>query len=108
LRRALDINPSCSLAYGSTGTVLAWQGSCDLSIANNEIALRINPSDPTNYHRYFGMALAHYLASRYDKTLEYATLVVQLRPDWWLALIIYAATLAETGKISEARSIALT
>jgi len=44
LRRALEINPSCSLAYGSSGTVLAWQGSTDLSIANNEIALRINPS----------------------------------------------------------------
>ena len=50
------------------------------------------------------MALAHYLASRYDKALEYATLVVQLRPDWWLALMIYAA-LAATRKIREARSI---
>ena len=105
LRRALDINPSCSLAYGSTGTVLAWQGSSDLSIANNELALRINPSDPTNYYRYFGMALAHYLASHYDKAVEQAALVVQLRPDWWLALMIYAAALAAAGKEGEAHSI---
>ena len=105
LRHALDINPNCSLAYGSTATVLAWQGSSDLSIANNEIALRINPSDPSNYYRYFGMALAHYLASRYEKSLEHAALVVQLRPDWWLALMIYAAALAAVGKVREACSI---
>jgi TolB-like protein/Flp pilus assembly protein TadD len=105
LRRALDINPSCSLAYGSTGTVLAWQGASETSIASNEIALKINPSDPTNYFRFFGMALAHYLASRYDKALEYAALAVQLRPDWWLALIIYAATLAKAGRLAEARTV---
>jgi len=105
LKRALSINPNCSLAYGSSGTVLAWQGASDLSIANNEIALRINPGDPTNYHRYFGLALAHYLAARYDRALEYAALVVQLRPDWWLALMIYAATLAQVGRLTEAGSV---
>jgi adenylate cyclase len=103
MRQALDINPSFSLAYGSTGTVLAWAGRADESIANNEIALRINPSDVQNYHRYFGLALAHYLAARYSKALEHAAIVVQLRPDWWLAHIIYTAALARTGRLSEAR-----
>ena len=107
LRRALDINPSYSLAYGTLGTVLAWGGEPDESIANNELALRINPSDPLNPHRYFGLALAHYLASRYAKTLEYATLVVQVRPDWWLGLIIYAASLAQVGRVADARSACL-
>jgi adenylate cyclase len=102
LRRALDINPSFSLGYGTLGTVLAWAGESDESIANNEIALRINPSDPLNPHRYFGLALAHHLASRYVKALEYASLVVQLRPNWWLGLIVYAASLAQVGKTAEA------
>jgi adenylate cyclase len=104
LRRALDINPSFSLGYGTLGTVLAWGGEPDESIANNEIALRINPSDPLNPHRYFGLALAHYLASRYAKALEYASVVVQLRPDWWLGLIMYAASLAQAGRPAEART----
>ena len=26
LRRALEINPNCSIAYGSMGTMLAWAG----------------------------------------------------------------------------------
>jgi TolB-like protein len=104
LRRALDINPSFSLGYGTLGTVLAWGGEPDASIANNELALRINPSDPLNPHRYFGLALAHYLAGRYANALEYAGIVVQLRPDWWLALIIYAASLAQVGRAAEART----
>jgi TolB-like protein len=104
LRRALDINPSCSLAYGSIGTVLAWGGVPDESIANNEVALRINPGDPLNSHRHFGLALAYYLASRYAKALECATLVVQLRPEWWLAHIIYVASLAQAGRVADAQA----
>jgi adenylate cyclase len=105
LKRALDINPNFSLAYGTIGTVLAWGGELDASIANNELALRINPSDPLNSHRYFGLALAHYLALRYTEALEYAMLAVQLRPEWWLAQIIYSATLAQAGRISDARVV---
>jgi TolB-like protein/Flp pilus assembly protein TadD len=105
LKRALDINPSFSLAYGTIGTVLAWGGEPDESIANNELALRINPSDPLNSHRYFGLALAHYLASRYTKALEYAMLAVQLRPEWWLAQIIYSATLAQAGRVADAQIV---
>jgi TolB-like protein len=104
LRRALDINPSFSLGYGTLGTVLAWGGETDEPIANNELALRINPSDPLNAHRHFGLALAHYLAGRYAKALEYAGIVIQLRPDWWLGLIVYAAALAQIGRTAEARA----
>jgi adenylate cyclase len=104
LRRALDINPSFSLGYGTLGTVLVWGGEPDKSITNNELALRINPSDPLNPHRHFGLALAHYLAARYNYAFECAESVVQLRPDWWLALIVYAATLAQLGRAAEAHA----
>lgn len=103
LRRALDINPNFSLAYGTIGTVLAWSGVPDESIANNELALRINPRDPLNSHRHFGLALAHYLASRYATALECATLVVQVRPEWWLAHTIYVASLAQAGRVADAQ-----
>jgi adenylate cyclase len=104
LRYALDINPSFSLAYGTLGTVLAWAGEPDRSIENNLQALRINPGDPLNAHRYFGLALAHYLARCYPQALENASLAVGIRPDWWLAQIIFAATLAQLGRLAEARA----
>ena len=104
LRRALDININCSLAYGTLGTVLAWAGVPDESIANNEFALKINPGDPINSHRYFGLALAHYLAFRHEKALDYATVTLQLRPEWWLAHIVYTACLAQAGRSADAQS----
>jgi TolB-like protein/Flp pilus assembly protein TadD len=102
LRSALDINPSFSLGYGTVGTVLAWAGESDESIANNELALKINPRDPLNSHRYFGLALAHYLASRYRESLENASRVIEAHPDWWLGVMVYVASLAQSGRVEEA------
>jgi TolB-like protein len=102
LRRALDINPHCSLAHGSIGTVLAWAGESDNAIKNNELALRINPDDPSNFFRHLGLALAHYLASRYDQALHHATSVVQVRPQWWLGQLLIAASAAKTGRLEDA------
>jgi TolB-like protein len=102
LRRALEINPNCSLAIGSMGTVLAWSGRYDASVEANELALRTNPQDPSNFYRHFGLALAHYLAGRYDKSVAHARMVVQARPGWWLAKIVYAAGLAQSERPSEA------
>jgi TolB-like protein/two-component SAPR family response regulator/Flp pilus assembly protein TadD len=105
LRRALEINPNCSLAHGSIGTVLAWAGQHDASVASNEFALRINPQDPSIFFRHFGLALAHYLASRYEQSLFHASAVLQMRPSWWLGQIIYAASCAQMGRRDEARPI---
>jgi TolB-like protein len=105
LRRALEINPNFSLAYGSMGTVLAWSGEHDESVKNNELALRVNPRDPSNFYRHFGLALAHYLASRSDRALAHARMVAQARSNWWLGQIVYAACLVQSGRLDEARRI---
>jgi tetratricopeptide (TPR) repeat protein len=105
LRRALEINPHCSLAHGSIGTVLAWAGESDSAIESNEHALRINPDDPSNFFRHLGLALAHYLASRYDRALLHATSVLQVRPQWWLGLIFSAASAAQIDRVEDARQM---
>lgn len=102
LRRALEINPNCSLAIGSMGTVLAWSGQPDESVRSNELALHMNPQDPSNFFRHFGLALAHYLASRYSKAVAHARMVVQTRPGWRLANLVYAASLMQSQRPDEA------
>ena len=91
LRRALEINPNFSLAYGSMGTVLAWSGDYDESVKSNEMALRVNPQEPSNFFRHFGLALAHYLAQRPEKALTHARAAAQARSNWWLGQVVYAA-----------------
>ena len=105
LRRALEINSNCSLAHGSIGTVLAWAGQHDASVASNEFALRINPQDPSNFFRHFGLALAHYLASHYDRALVHASAVLQMRPSWRLGQILYAATCGQMARREDAKPI---
>jgi tetratricopeptide (TPR) repeat protein len=89
------------------GTVLAWAGQSDLSIEKNELALRINPDDPTNFFRYFGMALAHYLAGRYENAVSHAHTVLQMSPSWWLGHLVCSASLAQVGRLDEARQVYL-
>jgi TolB-like protein/tetratricopeptide (TPR) repeat protein len=103
MERARAINPNCSLVHGALGTVLAWAGKSDLSIEQNELALRINPDDPSIFFRHFGMALAHYLAGRYDKSLLHADAVLHTSPDWWLGWLVNAASLGQMGRADEAR-----
>ena len=61
LKRAIEINPNCSLAYGSLATVLNHTGQPDEAVANNETAIRSNPRDPSIFYRYNGLALSHFL-----------------------------------------------
>ena len=106
LHRALEINPNFSIGYGSMGTVLAWSGEYDESVKRNELALRANPQDPSNFFRHFGLALANYLAARPDKGLAHARAVAQARPHWWLGQVIYAASLVQSDRLDEAHRIA--
>jgi Flp pilus assembly protein TadD len=73
LKRAIEINPNCSLAYGSLGTVLNHAGHPEEAIENNEIAIRSNPRDPSIFYRYNGLALSYYLLKQFETALEWAS-----------------------------------
>jgi ribosome modulation factor len=51
------------------------------------------------------LALAHYLAARYDKSLAHAAAVLDSSPDWWLGLLIRAASLGQIGRTDEAKRV---
>ena len=72
LERAIEINPNCSLAYGSLGTVLNYAGRPRESIVNNEIAIRSNPRDPSIFFRYSGLALSYFLLDECEAAIEWA------------------------------------
>jgi adenylate cyclase len=101
--RALEINPNCSLAYGSKGTVLAWAGQADEAIAQNSIALKANSDDPSNFFRFFGIALSSYVARRYEDAKKAANQSIRIRAWWWLPHAILAAAHAQLGEDDEAR-----
>lgn len=48
LECAVGLNPNCSLAYGSLGTLCEVAGRTNEAIANQQIAIRSNPRDQPN------------------------------------------------------------
>ncbi|WP_425661349.1 tetratricopeptide repeat protein [Roseobacter sp. EG26] len=59
LERAVALNPNCSLADGSLGTLLGILGRSEEAIANQETAIRANPLDPSIFFRRSTFALGH-------------------------------------------------
>jgi len=104
LERAVELNPNCSLAYGSLGTALGFVGRVDEAIANQEIAIRSNPRDPSIFFRFSGMALAHYMAGRYDTAVEWASKAVHRMPRWYIGHFILAASHMQAGQQGEAKA----
>jgi adenylate cyclase len=103
LQRAIEINPNFSLGYGSLGTALAWGGRSDEALNNNEMALRLNPRDPSNFFRLFVNALAHFAAGRYDEAAAWAMRSLRLKRVFRIPYLVRIAGLALSGDIDQAR-----
>jgi adenylate cyclase len=104
LRHAIELNPNCSLAYGSLGSILSEFGDPEESIKNTEIAIRYNPKDPGIYFRFQGLAFAHFSAGRYSEASLWARKSVHRNPNWRGGHAVLAASLAQFGLIEEAQA----
>jgi len=104
LERAVALNPNCSLAYGSLGTLLGILGRSDEAIANQDIAIRSNPLDPSIFFRFSGLALAHYMAGRFETAIEWAERAIHRRPSWFFAHFVLAASHIALGHDIDAAS----
>jgi adenylate cyclase len=103
LKRAVELNPNCSLAYGSLGTVLSYSGEPDESIKDNEIAIRSNPKDISIFFRYSGLAMAHFVAGRYSEAVLWARKCIHRKPIWRIGHAVLASSLAQLNLLEEAK-----
>ena len=102
-QRAIDLNPNFAAAYGYLGYALALAGRTEEAIAHLEQAIRMSPHDPQNAIFNTGIAVAHFLASRYAEAISFARKAIQQRDGVTAAHRIYIAILAQAGQIEEAR-----
>jgi TolB-like protein/Tfp pilus assembly protein PilF len=100
--RAIDLNPNFAAAHGYLGYALALAVRTDEAIAHLEQAIRMSPHDPQNAIFNMGLAVAHYLASRYADAIDFARTAVQQRGGITAGHRIYIASLAEAGQLEEA------
>jgi adenylate cyclase len=102
-KRAIELNPNCSIAYGSLGTVLSISGEPDESIRNNEIAIRSDPKNPGMFFRYSGIAMAHFRAARYSEASQWARKTINRKPNWRIGHAVLASSLAQLNMLEEAK-----
>jgi TolB-like protein/Flp pilus assembly protein TadD len=101
---ALDLNPNFAAAHGFLGCALAFDGRSDQAIDHIEQAIRMSPHDPQNALLNAALAAAHYQASRYAEAVGFGRKAIQQRFELTNGHRIYVASLAQAGRIDDARS----
>jgi TolB-like protein len=103
-RQAVKLNPNSAAAHGYLSHGLAFAGLDREAIVNAEIAIRLSPLDPEMAIFLGGIAVSHYCAGRYDQSLRFSAELLRLRPGFQGAQRLRCASLAQTGRIDEARA----
>lgn len=103
-RRAVELNPNSAKAHADLGRGLAFAGHDREAIAQVEDAIRLSPLDPDMALFLGAIAVAHYGAGRYADALRYSEELLRLRPGFQGAQRLRCASLAQAGRIDEARS----
>jgi TolB-like protein/Flp pilus assembly protein TadD len=104
LRRAVMLNPNSAAAHSHLSRGLAFAGQDREAIEHGEDAIRLSPLDPDMALFLGGFAVAHYAAGRYAEAAHYATQAAQLRPGFQGVQRMRCASLAQAGRVDEARS----
>ena len=102
-RRAVELNPNSAAAHGALSHGLAFAGEDREAIAHAEEAIRLSPLDPDQALFFGAIAVAHYSAGRFTEAVRYSSKLLTLRPGFQGAQRMRCASLAQAGRIDEAR-----
>jgi tetratricopeptide (TPR) repeat protein len=103
-RRAVDLNPSSAAAHSHLSHGLAFAGHAQEAITHGEMAIRLSPLDPEMARFLGGIAIAHYTARRFDEAARFTAENLRLRPGFQGAQRLRCASLAQAGRLDEARA----
>jgi adenylate cyclase len=104
--RSFALSNSSALALGLSALTRAWHGESAIAIEQAELALRLSPFDPLTNQRYMAIAIAHFVAGRFEESAVAANRSVQANPRFSPPYWMRAAALASLGRIDEAKIVA--
>ena len=107
-RRAVGLNPNSAAAHSHLSRGLAFAGRDREAIEHGEEAIRLSPLDPEMALFLGAIAVAHYAAGRYAETIERSLEAQRLRPGFQGSRRLLCASLAQAGRVDEARSLLAT
>ena len=95
--RAIALNPNLAMAWLFSGWIHVWLGLPETAIEHLERAMRLSPQDPQFTMMQTATACAHFFAGRSEMAVKWAEDAVLVRPNYWIAWCILAASRAVTG-----------
>jgi tetratricopeptide (TPR) repeat protein len=104
-RRAVCLNPHSAAAHAHLGHGLVFAGRDREGIEHAEDAIRLSPLDPMMALFLGTIAVGHFTARRYAEAACYTTEAARLRPGFQGAQRMRCASLAQAGRVDEARSL---
>jgi adenylate cyclase len=104
--RSLALSNSSALALGLSALTRAWHGESAIAIEQAELALRLSPFDPLTNQRHMAIAIAQFVAGRFEESAVAANRSVQANPRFSPPYWMRAAALANLGRIDEAKTVA--
>jgi len=104
LKEAIEMDPNACLAYGLYGQTLAMAREPDHALEQFEQALRLSPRDTERWSIHTGVALAHFVAERYEETLHAAREASRVRADMAFPYGVMASAHALLGNLPEAKA----
>jgi TolB-like protein len=104
--RSLALSPSSALALGFSAVTRAWRGESAIAIEQAELALRLSPFDPLSNIRHMAIAIAHFVAGRFEEAAAAAHRAAQAHPRFSPPYWMRAAALVNLGRTDEAEAVA--
>ena len=104
-KRALELNPNFAAALGFVGFTLVRDGQCEEALECFRRATHMSPREAFTSFFFAPVGAAHYLSGEYDEAIRAARQAVQLRPGHMAGYRILAASLAQAGRLEEAREV---
>jgi adenylate cyclase len=103
-RRAIELSPSLTAAYGTLISALAFCGDSEEAREVFAFTERLSPRDPDRSSRVMGLVVAAFAAGDNALAETLARQHALLQPNWYGNLTFLAAALAHLGKLDEAKA----
>jgi TolB-like protein len=104
-RQAVNLNPNSAAAHSHLSRGYAFAGHDREAIEHGEEAIRLSPLDPEMALFLGAIAVAHFTAGRYAEAIDRSREAQRLRPGFQGSRRLLCASLANAGRVDEARSL---
>jgi adenylate cyclase len=104
--QALAASPNSALAWILSSATLSYLGRGDEAVRHAEHGLRLSPFDPTRFHTYMFLAIAHYTNGAYEEAVKWARMSASENPSYSSTMRIMIVALAALERLDEAREAA--